>query len=291
MRTITFVIAFMFNIILIAFCQAQQKPLWQNNAFAVYADSIVQGNFVARTISASEITSNYQSPSNQFQSPAITFKFSINGKDNEMKSGTDHHFNCIAQNGICETPLIKFGQQFKDETKIAENDYLRPNTKLLIKSDLRDILKAFNKDGYYTTFDGNKIYKEDFKGVYVAGGTAPMVWDFDNLVHHPELKLTDADGDGIYETSLVLNEAKKKKTWLQPGNFRKTFRLFRNTIQSIPYRMPFIIWRWRKCKRLLSQTAPLERVKNGRAYGQGISATALSYPWLTCNRKYPKIVY
>ena len=97
----------------------QQKPIWQNGAFAVYNDSIVQGNFVARALSSDEITSNYQSPANTFQSAAISFKFSINGKDNEMKSGTDHHFNCIATNGVCETPIIKFGQQYVDDTKVT----------------------------------------------------------------------------------------------------------------------------------------------------------------------------
>ena len=59
-----------------------QKLIWKNSAFAVYSDSIVQGNFVAKVLSANEITSNYQSPANEFQSPELTFKFSINGKDN-----------------------------------------------------------------------------------------------------------------------------------------------------------------------------------------------------------------
>ena len=193
------------------YCQAQQKPLWQNKAFAVYADSVVQGNFVAKALSASEITSNYQSPANEFQSTEISFKFSINGKDNEMKSGTDHHFNCIAMNGRCETPVITFGKQLNDKTTIPNHSYLSPNTQFTIKLDMRDVLNAFKKDGYYTTFDGNKIYKQDFKAVYVAGSAAPLMWDFDNLVHHPDLQMKDPDGDGIYETTIILNETKKEK--------------------------------------------------------------------------------
>lgn len=47
---------------LINYSMAQQKPVWQNEAFAVYADSIVQGNFIAKALSADEITSNYKSP-------------------------------------------------------------------------------------------------------------------------------------------------------------------------------------------------------------------------------------
>src|SRR5438067_11479282 len=94
--------------------QSNQKPLWQNKLFAVYRDSIVQENkFTSKAISSTELTSNYKSPANEFLRPAISFKFSINGKDNEMKSGIDHHFNCIAADGSCETPLIKFGQQYE----------------------------------------------------------------------------------------------------------------------------------------------------------------------------------
>ncbi len=190
---------------------AQQKTIWKNDAFAIYNDSIVQGNFVAKALSSTEITSNYQSPANAFQSAEISFKFSINGKDNEMKSGTDHHFNCVATNGKCETPVLKFGERHEDEIKNAASIYLTPDTKFTIKADMRDVLKAFNENGFYTTFDGTKIYKEDFKAVYVAGNTAPLIWDFDNLVHHDELRLKDPDGDGIYETTIILNETKKEK--------------------------------------------------------------------------------
>ncbi len=217
------------------YCDAQQKPLWQNTAFSVYADSIVQGNFVARALSSDEIISNYQSPANEFQSPAISFKFSINGKDNEMKSGTDHHFNCIATNGACKTPVIKFGQQYIDQNKIAASTYLSLDTKFTIKLDMRDVLNAFKKDGYYTTFDGTKIYKEDFKAVYVAGSAAPLIWDFDNLVHHPDLEMKDPDGDGIYETTITLNETKKEK------DLASTWKLTKDISNAPQYHSEYLI--------------------------------------------------
>ena len=56
---------------------------------------------------------------------------------------------------------------------------------------MNNVFDAFAKQGYYTTFNGNKIYKEDFKGVYVAGNSSPLIWDFDNLVNHPQLQLKD----------------------------------------------------------------------------------------------------
>jgi len=185
--------------------QTTMKPLWHNNQFEVFSDRIVQqGKYTAKALSPTEMTSDYKSPANLFKSSVVAFKFSINGKDNEMKSGFDHHIN-LAGAGSYETPLIKFGEQLKtDNTK---EGYLSPNTKLKIRLDLRNVFAAFKKDGYYTLFNGDKLYKDDFKAVYVAGSSAPLIWDFNNLHQHSELQLKDPDGDGIYETEIVLNKA------------------------------------------------------------------------------------
>ncbi len=188
-----------------------QQPLFKNSGYTLYADSVVQGNNVARASSASEIRSNYQSPANESLSPEITFKFSINRKDNEMRPGINHQFNCIAKNGVCETPLIKFGTAFIDSTKIPANTFLAANTNFTVKLDMRDVLAAFKKDGLFTTYNGDKIYTADFKGLYIAGPAEPMTWDFDNLHNHPQLEMKDPDGDGIYETTMLLNETKKEK--------------------------------------------------------------------------------
>jgi hypothetical protein len=191
-------------LVLTGYCGEAQKPLVYNaGKYIIYRDSIVQGNYVAKTISAKEIVSNYKSPANEFKSADITFKFSINGKDNEMKSGIDHHFVCEPVNGYSETPIIKFGQQL-NQIK-STTSYLAPNTNLKIRVDMRDVFNEFKTKGYYTTFNGDKIYRSDFKGVYVAGSSAPLIWDFNNLVNHPKLQLHDDDGDGIYEVTLKMN--------------------------------------------------------------------------------------
>ena len=53
-----------------------------------------------------------------------------------------------------------------DSTKVTAGEYLKKDTKLTIRVDMNDVLKAFKENGFYTTFDGKKIYKEDFKGVF-----------------------------------------------------------------------------------------------------------------------------
>ena len=80
------------------------KPIYSSKAYTIYPDRVVQGKYTAKAISATELTSDYRSPANLYKSPVIDFKFSINGKDNEMVSGNDHHFACTALSN--ETPLI-----------------------------------------------------------------------------------------------------------------------------------------------------------------------------------------
>jgi Bacterial alpha-L-rhamnosidase 6 hairpin glycosidase domain len=191
-------------------CTAQ-KPIWKSKAFSLFRDSIIQQQrFVAKAISPTELYSDYQSPANNFISPRIVFKFSINGKDNEMPPGQDHQYNDLSSSGYAETPLIVFGKQYKDPSITPDNITLAPNTRLKIRLDLRPVLAELKDKGYFTTFRGDKIYKEDLKAVYVAGNTAPLIWDFDNLVNHTGLQLKDEDGDGIYETTLVMNVAEER---------------------------------------------------------------------------------
>jgi len=197
--------------------QNAEKQLYHSNTFDVFTSHVVQGNYTATAISPTELQSDYQSQATAFKSPLITFKFSINGLDNEMLPGVNHEFVCLSEKETCETPVISFGSKFTDLQKIPANTYLKPNTLLKIRLDMRPVFTQFEKNGYYTNFNGTKIYKADFKGVYVVGNTVPMVWNFDNLTYHSDLQLTDPDGDGIYEVVLKLNplkeEAIKLKTW------------------------------------------------------------------------------
>jgi len=185
-------------------------------AYSIENDKVLQGNFMAHAMNDQQIRSNYESNANLFQPNEISFKFAINGKDNEMVSGQDHHFVVNSQNGIAETPLIIFGKQLLQ--KADKMAYIQPNTKLKIRLDAREIVKQMDNQGFFTCFNGTKIYKQDFKGIYIAGGTLPMIWDFDNLIHKESLLLKDVDGDGIYETELILNAKQDQKISLVNGH-------------------------------------------------------------------------
>lgn len=221
------------RLLFFAFCNllstmgVAQQPIWQSKEFNIYRDSIGQQHrFTARAVSSTELASNYQSPSNLIVSPKISFKFSINGKDNEMPSGRDHHYNDLSVSGYAETPVIVFGKQWIDSSTVPNDAVLAANTKLKIRLDMRGVLSELKEKGFYTTFKGEKIYAEDLKAVYVAGNTAPLIWDFDNLVNHPPLLMKDEDGDGIYETTLTLNVAKEKPVTAPSWNLSKDISAF-----------------------------------------------------------------
>jgi len=229
-------------LLLIPACSSKDTALFRTDTFAWYTDSIVQDNFTAKALSPTVIQSNYQSPANSFKSPLISLKFSINGRDNEMLSGTDHQIACIPENGKSETPLITFGEKYTDKREIPADTYLAPNTSLKIRLDMRPVLAQFEKAGYYTTYNGTKIYKSDFKGVYVAGNTSPLIWDFDNLVNHTDLQLTDVNADGIYEVVLKMNPQVEKASTLNTWKLTKDISAFPqyqtpNSLENAIYNM------------------------------------------------------
>ncbi|WP_211229785.1 MGH1-like glycoside hydrolase domain-containing protein [Olivibacter sitiensis] len=173
--------------------------------YKVADNKVVQGDYMAEALSPTKLRSNYKSLATLYKSPELTFKFAINGRDNEMPSGSDHRLVLLPDTDGSEVSLIKFGEAYVDKSEVPSDVYLKRNTPVHIRLDMRHVLASFDEKGYYESYNGNKLYKEDFKGVYMAGSSAPLIWDFDNLVNHPDLQLHDKDGDGIYELDLVLN--------------------------------------------------------------------------------------
>jgi len=192
------------SVITLASC-AQKGRLYTTSEYEMYGDKIVQqGKFEARARSATEIVSNYQSKDALYKSPVVKFKFCINGGDNEMVSGCDHNFLCMKQNGELQTPVIKFGEQLLVNQKIAKDAFLPPNLPVKFRVDMSEVFKAFEDKGYFITKTGQKIYKEDFKGLYLAGSCEPMVWDFANLSKNVALKMIEGENH-IFELTLILN--------------------------------------------------------------------------------------
>ncbi|MDD2797652.1 MAG: hypothetical protein PHV20_03570 [Bacteroidales bacterium] len=184
-------------------------PIFKSKAFSVHPDSVIQREFKAKALSPKSISSNYLSLDANKYSSTVQVKFSINSRDNEMPSGKNHIITLHPLNGSCTTTIV-FGKQLISADKKAKNIDLSRNTTWNIKLDMRHVITALNKDGFYTLFNGEKLSKADFKGVYIAGGASPLSWDFSNLNAKPDMELKDADGDGIYEITLKLNTREKQ---------------------------------------------------------------------------------
>lgn len=193
-----------FAAVMLLGCNGIDKPIMKSDTYAWFHNRIEQGDYTAVALSDTVIVSDYQSHTTEALPRLLEFKFSINGKDNEMIAGKNHKMLCTS--AMCETPVIEFGSQLDMSGTDKDNEPMDINTELTIKVDLSAVFQAFDSIGYYVTPTGSKVYKEDFKGVWVAGGVAPLQWDFDNLMGKRHLMLADEDGDHIYSVRLTFNK-------------------------------------------------------------------------------------
>lgn len=186
-------------------CCKREKVLYQSPEFSVYSDRVVQDSFVTKALSDTYMVTNYKSPAKQVFSPLVQFKFSINGKDNELDFNVNHEADLSPTGNYPVVINAVFGKRSELSPDHQSAANLPENTKVQFNLDMRPVLNAFETKGYYEDIHGNKIYRKDFKGVYVAGSAYPLNWDFENLPNNKQLELTDPDGDGIYSVQLVFN--------------------------------------------------------------------------------------
>ncbi len=193
-------------------CQQQSNKLYESNRYTVYKDSVVQGSNKAQVESPTHLVSNYKSLVHENYSRLLTFKFSINEKDNEKVSGADHWLIVGDEN---QSPVIKFGSQ-NPPIPSDPGTKLPANYTYTFRVDMTPVFKQFKEQGYYVAFDGSRVTKDDFKAVYIAGGSAPLSWDFSNLEENG-LAMKDEDGDGVFELTVVLNpfnsQEAENKAW------------------------------------------------------------------------------
>jgi hypothetical protein len=185
-------------------CNRGNTPLYKSEMFAVYPDRVVQEGFTSTVVSRGEMNSDYRSPGASID-PVIEFKFSINGRDNELPFGVNHQANIFPVNGELTVLDIKFGQKSVPDTLRDASQPLPKNTKVRFRIDFSQVLESFSEKGYYEDILGNRIFRDDFKGLYIAGDTYPLSWDFENIPGNPDMKMEDPDGDGIFEKELTFN--------------------------------------------------------------------------------------
>ena len=196
--------------IIVSSCKSDSPVLYDSQHFSLHGNKVIQGQNKAEILSPTSIQSNYKSTENETYSSLISFKFSINEKDNDLTQGVDRHILVVDQK---TSPVYVFGQQ-ETESIDSSKGILPTDTDFTFKLDMRAVFLEFKEKGYYQCRDGSKIAQADFKGVYIAGGALPLTWDFVNLDERG-LKMTDANNDGIFEITLKLNPLIpiEDKTW------------------------------------------------------------------------------
>lgn len=179
----------------------QNDILYTSDAFTVHKDKVIQGSNMAVIHDRNHISSNYSSPASETYPRLISFKFSINEKDNELPFGVDHQV--IIGDNDHESPLITFGKMPERITE-KPGTYLPPNHRYTFRVDMSPVMEQFEKQGYYEMYNGNRISKDDFKGFYIAGGSEPLSWDFVGL-SGKGLKLIPTGEGHIYSITLNMN--------------------------------------------------------------------------------------
>lgn len=169
----------------------------QNPRFTVAADSVVEGDWVARVISPTHIVSNYAAADTSLFSEdgIVCFRLAFNGHDNELPLHTFHY----APIGVDTTIVAcQAGPRPSIEGKTNVSDWH-------LKVDLRSVKKELDANGFFATPTGDTIYSEEFKGVWVVGNVPPLSWNFFDLESNTQLKLHETDTAGIYELHIPLN--------------------------------------------------------------------------------------
>lgn len=192
--------------------QSQEGVIESNKVYTVTGDSVVQGGFVAKAISDTEVVTNYASPADEAPSPLIEFRLSLNSRDNELIPG-ETHYSIVGTDTI-----IPLGIPSSEKPVLpADTKPLDKNAEWTLKVNVAPLVKSFKEKGIYVTNTNDTIYADDFKGIWVAGNIDPLTWDFDNLYGKDLQKLVPIDGDTIYGVKIALNPNVQKtdlpKNW------------------------------------------------------------------------------
>lgn len=139
------------------------KPIFNSEEFSVFHNRVEQGDFYAEAVESERMVSNYQSPASANFSSTLSFKFAINGKDNEAPSGQDHILTIVPENGRYVTPVIQFGA--KDPASFIKSNassVLPADTEVTIRVDMKKVFREFEEKGFYTNWAGEKLMNPIF---------------------------------------------------------------------------------------------------------------------------------
>ena len=127
----------------------------QNDIYTVNGDSVVQGDFVAKAISDTEVVTNYASPADEAPSPLIEFRLSLNSRDNELIPG-ETHYSIVGTDTI-----IPLGVPAQGKPQLpADCKPLDKNAEWTLKVNVAPLIKSFKEKGIYVTNTNDTRYDQ-----------------------------------------------------------------------------------------------------------------------------------
>ncbi len=168
--------------------------------FQIKADRVLEGDYTAIAESPTKILSNYPMVLKTGIDQPLIFKLSLNGQDNEAPFGVNHEL--LIPGGIIEfyAPTLKFGEYTPPAATPASP--INQTTNVHFRVDMHPVLRAFSKDGIYITPTQDTIFADQFTGLFLAGGTLPLRWIWDDPSSPEALHFTDSDQDSIFELTI-----------------------------------------------------------------------------------------
>jgi hypothetical protein len=179
----------------------EPRLLYACNEFALFDNQVDQGEFTAMA-DANGLYSNYFT-----ETTDLGFKFSLGGRDNELGYGIDHQVVMEPVDGRVDLPVIPFGhlEPIRNGQQNSGFSALPPHTRVRFRLDLNGVLAAIWRDGGYRTPTGDWVTASDLERVEVCGNKPPLNWNFGKNGPNAPVRLTDDDGDGIYEAEVVFH--------------------------------------------------------------------------------------
>lgn len=189
------------------------QPLYKSAAFTIDKDKVTQGAYTAKVISPIEMESDYRNTNNTQRPGDISFRFLVNGEDVEFQTGGNHIVSVTPEKGVYQTPVVKFGAP---TLAVTEKPGKMPvNTQVIFRLDMNEVLKDIREKRVFVTNTGANIHY--VASVHVVSDFSPLLnKNFQQLQRRKEFRLTDEDGDGIYEHSILLSQWEGKpetKQW------------------------------------------------------------------------------
>lgn len=177
--------------------------VYRCNAFTLYADSVAEGPYCARATGPGSIVSNYSFTDSSACADTVRLRFCLNGRDSEMALDVWHTAPVVPGD---TTAIMVFGSTEADT--LRRSRYAIPRSmrdRWTIRLDMRPILRALDRHGFYVTGRGDTVFADYFKGVWVAGPQAPLTDDTRTLRGRPDMQLLD-HGDSTYLLTLNLRD-------------------------------------------------------------------------------------